>query len=158
MLDSEVEPTVRAPPMAGDAHPLRVGGARQRARIADAPPVNGPRKRNKAVSFGSMAPAKRSSREIARPAISIGGMKAAAAIGWNQPVAKVDRHHARQRAMVRRSIPGTADRRARRAGVVPCSIAEINVTLAARLRVVSETATALLRELPGGATFRACGT
>jgi len=34
--------------------------------------------------------------------------------------------------MVRRSIPGTTDRRARRAAVVPCSIAEINVTTVAR--------------------------
>jgi hypothetical protein len=41
-------------------------------------------------------------------------------------------HQARERVMVRRSIPGTADRRAKRAVVVPCSIAEINVTTVAR--------------------------
>ena len=45
---------------------------------------------------------------------------------------KVDRHQVRQRARVRWSIPGTVDRRARRAGVVPSSIAEINVTTVAR--------------------------
>ena len=42
--------TVGTPPMAGDEHPLRIVSLRQNARIADAPPVNGPRNRNKAVS------------------------------------------------------------------------------------------------------------
>jgi hypothetical protein len=36
--------------MADDEHPLRIVSLRQNARIADAPPVNGPRNRNKAVS------------------------------------------------------------------------------------------------------------
>jgi signal transduction histidine kinase len=69
---------------------------------------------------------------LGRPVISSGGMKAALATGAKRLSVKLERHQARQRARVRRSIPGTVDRRARRAGVVPCSIAEINVTTVAR--------------------------
>jgi hypothetical protein len=36
--------------MTGDAHPLRIDDTRQKARIADAPPVNGSRNRSKEVS------------------------------------------------------------------------------------------------------------
>ena len=79
-----------------------------------------------------MSPAKRSSSETGRPAMSSGGTTAALATGAKGPSVKVERHQARQRASVRRSIPGTTDRRARRAGVVPSSIAEINVTTVAR--------------------------
>src|ERR1700689_937458 len=102
--------------MAGEAHLLRVGGARQKARIADAPPVSGPRKRSKPVSCCSRPPAKRSSNETGRPAIWSGGMNVAAAIGAKRLSVKVERHQARQLVRVRRSIPGTTDRRARRAG------------------------------------------
>ena len=64
--------------------------------------------------------------------MSIGGMKVALATSANGPSVKIESHQARQRARVRRSIPGTIESRARRAGVVPCSIAEINVTTVAR--------------------------
>jgi hypothetical protein len=40
--------------MAGDEHPLRIDAVRQKARIADAPPVNGPRNRSKAVIFSAI--------------------------------------------------------------------------------------------------------
>src|SRR5271165_5181248 len=118
--------------MAGDAHPLRIDDARQKARIADAPPVTGPRNRSKEVSCSAMSPAKRSSSEAGRLAMSIGGMKVALAISAKGPLVKIESHQARQRARVRRSIPGTIESRVRRAGVVPCSIAEINVTTVAR--------------------------
>ena len=65
-------------------------------------------------------------------AISTGGMKVALAISAKGPSVKVESHQARQRARVRRSIPGTIESRVRRAGVVPCSIAEIIVTTVAR--------------------------
>ncbi len=64
--------------------------------------------------------------------MSIGLATAALATAANGPSVKVERHQARQRASVRRSSPGTADRRARRNGVVPTSIAEIDVTTVAR--------------------------
>src|SRR5271166_6447836 len=114
--------------MAGDGHPLRIDDARQKARLADAPPVSGATNCSKAVSCSAMSPAKRSSSKAGRLAMSTGGMKVALATSAKGPSLKVERHQARQRARVRRSIPGTVDRRARRAGVVPSSIAEINVT------------------------------
>ena len=64
--------------------------------------------------------------------MSIGGTMAAIATGAKGRSVKVDRHQARQRASVRRSIPGTTDSRATRAGVVPSISAEINVTTVAR--------------------------
>ena len=79
-----------------------------------------------------MSPAKRSSSETGRPAMSSGGTRAALATDAKGPSVKLERHQVRQRARVRRSIPGMADRRAKRAGVVPSSIAEINVTTVAR--------------------------
>ena len=50
--------------------------------------------------------------------MSIGVATAALATAAKGPSVKVGRHQARQRASVRRSSPGTTDRRARRDGVV----------------------------------------
>ena len=83
--------------MAGDGHPLRIGEARQKARIVAAPPVSGVRKRSTAVSCCSMPPAKRSSSEAGRPAMSSGGMKRALASCAKAPSVKVARHQTRQR-------------------------------------------------------------
>ena len=118
--------------MAGEEHPLRIDHVRQKARLAEAPPVSGPRNRSKDTSLCSMPPAKRSSSEAGSAEVSSGGTKAAMAIGRNALSAKVESHHVHQRATVRRSIPGTADRRCRRAALAPWRIAEINVTIVAR--------------------------
>ena len=79
-----------------------------------------------------MSPAKRSSSETGSAAMSIGIATAALATAAKGLSEKVDRHHARQRASVRRSSPGTTDRRAKRDGVVPSISAEINVTTVVR--------------------------
>jgi hypothetical protein len=84
------------------------------------------------MSRSAAVPAKRSSSEAGRLAMSTGGMKLALASCAKVPSVKLERHQMRQRARVRRSIPGTIDRRLSRAGVVPCSMAEINVTTVAR--------------------------
>src|ERR1700692_3339004 len=118
--------------MSGDGHPLRIDDARQKARIAEAPPVSGATNRSNEVSRSAMSPAKRSSSEAGRLAISTGGLKVALATRAKGPAVKVESNHARQRARVRRSIPGMIERRVKRAGVVPCSIAEISVTTVAR--------------------------
>ena len=84
------------------------------------------------MSFSPTSPANRSSSETGSAATSIGGTTAAIATGAKGLSVKVERHQARQRASVRRSSPGTTDRRARRDGVMPSCIAEINVTTVAR--------------------------
>ena len=61
--------------MTGDGHHLRIGEARQNARIVEAPPVSGIRKRSSAMSRSAVVPAKRSSSEAGRLAVSTGGMK-----------------------------------------------------------------------------------
>ncbi len=78
------------------------------------------------------SPAKRSSSETGGAVMSIGVAIAALAAAAKGPPAKVDRHQARQRASVRRSSPGTTDRRAKRDGVAPSISAESNVTTVAR--------------------------
>ena len=79
-----------------------------------------------------MSPENRSSSEAGRAAMSSGGTTAAIATGARGLSVKVERHQTRQRASVRRSSPGTTDRRARREGVEPSISAEINVTTVAR--------------------------
>ncbi len=79
-----------------------------------------------------MSPANRSSSDAGSDAMSSGGTIAAMATAAKGLSVKVDRHQSRQRASVRRSSPGTTDRRARRDGVVPSVSAEINVTTVAR--------------------------
>src|SRR6202011_4544497 len=105
--------TVKAPPPTGDGHPLRVGAARQKACISEAPPVIGASRRNKASSRSSTVPGKRSSSDRGRQVGSAGGMKAAEAAFQNGPAVKTESHHWRQRATVRRLTPSRSDSRRR---------------------------------------------
>src|SRR5260370_37141996 len=119
--------TVENAPTADEERLLRVGEARH-AACTPFSPVIGNSKRRPAMSCSAAAPEKRSSSEAGRRSWSTGGMKAAETPRQHGLATKARRHHARQRAIVRRPTPTSSQRC--RAAVAPCRIAETSTTTA----------------------------
>src|SRR5260370_26345858 len=119
--------TVENAPTADEERLLRVGEARH-AACTPFPPVIGNSKRRTAMSCSAAAPENRSSSEAGRRSWSTGGMKAAETSRQNGLATKARRHHARQRAIVRRPLPTSSQ--SLRAAVAPSRTAETSTTTA----------------------------